>query len=408
MRLHVREHRRALLLVVLVLLALFLLETVSTVVNATEYNPGLKAGDYAVWKLDKFYDASTLRLDVISVNGTTVFGNMTLQREDGTIYEAPVSISLLYNGGPTDVYDTVVVFVKTINTTAISTLVQSSGVVNASVPETFRVSDLNSGPVPFSVKTTATYDLAGLASLPVNNELSITMTLSQLIATTCRGTVTDTSCLAQNGIASQSVAIPLTVGQSGAAMFQNSGNGTLSYTFSGLSLPPLFIAAGLHSGDQVAPAILQSVSGRGSAYILQSVRSLVGVSATISGGGIVTGSSSMVWDASTGLLVSYTLSGNVNRDMTLVATNVWSPESFNWPVFYTLTVDTLAAATIGSYAYITWSVVFLYFLVFMAFGAIDRARRLNLSGIRKYGPYALLVVFGLAVPVMLAYVAGVV
>ena len=381
--------------------------------SATQYIPGLKAGDYAVWTLSKFYDASTLRLDVSSVNGTIVTGNLTLQREDGSVYSSVVSISVLYGGGgATQAYDTVLVFVKAANATAVSVLVQSTGVVNATKTEVFQLSDLQVGPNSFDVASGSGYDLAGAASVPLSGQLSFVMTLSKLTTagastSACLGNPTLNGCAVPFGVVSQSITVPLSVGQSRSTVFQSASNSSLSYSFAGLDFPPLVIASRLRSGDQVAPGILASVEGKGSAYILQSVRTLVGISSSTMSADLAVGTSSMTWDSATGLLTDYSLSSTINRDMKLVATNAWKPEVFDWPVFSTLAADDIYAIFFGAYFYITWSLVFLYFWVYVAARVVDRARRLNLTSYRRYAPYVLLVVFGITIPVALNYWAGV-
>ena len=380
--------------------------------SATQYAPGLKAGDYAVWKLNKFYDASTLRLDVSSVNGTMVTGELTLQREDGSMYSSAVSISVLYGGGATQAYDTVLAFVKAVNATGVSVLIQSTGVINASKTEILSLSQLQSGPSTFDVASGSSYDLAGTASVPLDGQLSLVITLSKLTATggstsACLGNPTLNGCTVPLGVASQSVTVPLSVGESRSAVFQSAINGSLSYSFAGLEFPPLLIASGLVSGDQVAPGIQASVAGEGSAYILQSVRDLVGISSSTLGPDITAGTSSISWDSATGLLTSYSLSSTVNRQMELVATSAWTPEAFDWRVFSTLAVDDVYAVFFGAYFYITWSLVFLYLWVYVSARVVDRARRLSLSSFRRYGPYILLVIVGIAVPVALGYGGGV-
>ena len=380
--------------------------------SATQYGAGLKAGDYAVWKLNKFYDASTLRLDVSAVNGSVVTGSLTLQREDGSAYSSVVSISVLYGVGSSQAYDTVSIFVKTANATAASVLVQSTGVVKAMRTENLSLPLLEAGPRSFDVAASSTFDLAGTASVPLNGRLLVVMTLSELTGTgtstpSCLGNPTLSGCAVPLGVASQSVMVPLSVGQSSSAVFQTTGNGSLSYSFAGLDLPPLVIAAGLKSGDQVAPGILASVEEEGSSYILQNVRTLVGTSASAVGADLSVGTSSMTWDSATGLLTSYSLSSAVNRGMELVATNAWTPEGLDWPVFSTLAADDIYAVFFGAYFYITWSVMFLYLWVFLSARVVDRARRLNLTSARRYGRYFLLVAVGTIVPVALSYLAGV-
>ena len=381
--------------------------------GATQYAPGLKAGDYAVWKLDKFYDASTLRLDVSSVNATMVTGNLTLQREDGSKYSSMVSISVLYGGGTMQAYDTVLIFIKSVNATAVSALVQSTGVVNSSMTEDFSLPDLEARPFYFDVNSSSSsvYDLAGTASVPLNGQLSLVMTLSKLTAagqatSSCLGDPALNGCTVPYGVESQSVTVPLSVGGSRSAVFQSSVNGSLSYSFAGLDLPPLVIAAGLQSGDQVAPGILASVNERGSAYILRSVRDLVGITSSAVSADYSSGTSSMTRDASTGLLTTYSLSSDGNRHKTLVATNAWPPEAFDWPVFSTLAADDIYAVFFGAYFYMTWSLMFLYFWVYLSARVVDRARRLSIATSRRYVSYALLAFFGVVIPVALSYGAG--
>ena len=402
---------RRLVLLALAASILFVMSSLP-LASATQYAPGVKAGDYAVWKLDKFYDASTLRLDVSSVNGPIVTGNITLQREDGSVYSSAVSISVLYGGGATQAYDTVLVFVKSANATAASVLIQSTGVFDVTKTENLSLSYLEAGPSSFDVASDSGYDLAGTASVPLDGQLSLVITLSRLTTagqstSSCLGNPSLNGCAVPLGVASQSVTVPLSVGQSRSAVFQSAINSSLSYSFAGLDLPPLVIASGLHSGDQVAPGILASVGGGGSAYILQGVRNLVGISSSSIGTDITVGTSSMTWDSATGLLTSYSLSSTVNRRMELVATNAWTPEAFDWPVFSTLAADDIYAVFFGAYFYITWSLIFLYLWVYMSARVVDRSRRLSLSSYRRYGPYTLLVIFAIAIPVALSYWAGV-
>ena len=412
MRFHSERAGWKFLLLALSTSALFVMSSLPPA-SATQYAPGLKAGDYAVWTLNKFYDASTLRLDVSSVNRTMVTGNLTLQREDGSVYSSIVSISVLYGGGgATQAYDTVLVFVKAANATAVSVLIQSTGVVNATKTEVFLLSQLEAGPSFFDVASSSVYDLAGAASVPLSGKLSFVITLSKLTTagastSACLGNPALNGCAVPFGVASQSVTVPLSVGQSGSTVFQSAGNSSLSYTFAGLDLPPLVIASGLKSGDQVAPGILASVEGKGSAYILQSVRTLVGISSSTMGADLAVGTSSMAWDSATGVLTSYSLSSTVNRNMKLVATNAWKPEAFDWPVFSTLAADDIYAVFFGAYFYITWSLIFLYLWVYLSARVVDRARRLNLTSYRRYAPYALLVVIGVTIPMALNYWAGV-
>ena len=380
--------------------------------GATQYAPGLKAGDYAVWKLDRFYDASTLKLNVTSVNGTVVTGALTLQREDGSAYSSIVSISVLYDGGVARAYDTVLVLVETANSTGVTVLFQSTGVVNSSKAEDLSLPSMEARPISFDVASNPLYDLAATASVPLNGQLSFVATLSKLTAAgastpTCLGNPTLSGCAVPYGVASQSLTIPLSVGQSRSAVFQSAINNSLSYSFAGLDLPPLLIASGLESGDQVAPGIQASVEGEGSAYLLQSVRNLVGVSSSAVGTDITVGTSSMTWDSATGVLTSYSLSSTVNRQMTLVATNAWNPEAFDWPVFSTLAADDVYAVFFGAYFYITWSLMFLYVWVYLSARFVDRARRLGLGSYRRYVPYTLLMVLGFSIPVALSYWAGV-
>ena len=379
--------------------------------RATQYVPGLKAGDYAVWKLDKFYDASTLRLDVSSVNGTVVTGNLTLQREDGSVYSSTTSISLLYGGGVMQAYDTVLVIVKSANATAASILIQSTGVVNSTRTLNFALSSLEAGPSSFDVASSSSYDLAGTASVPLGGQFSIVIALSRLTTagsstSSCLGNPTLNGCSVPFGVVSQSVTVPLSAGESRSTVFQSAINSSLSYSFAGLDLPPLVIASGLRSGDQVAPGILASVAGRGSAYLLKSVRGLVGISSSTLGAGATIGTSSMTWDSSTGLLTSYTLSSTVNRGMKLVATDAWLPQAFDWAVFSTLAADDMYAVFFGAYFYVTWSAIFLYLWVYVSARVVDRARRLDLGSYRRYVPYGLLVILGVGVPAALSYWAG--
>ncbi|MDG6918648.1 MAG: hypothetical protein JRN62_04335 [Nitrososphaerota archaeon] len=406
MRVLSRKRRRRLLIgLAVVLVLLFVLSTLQYV-QATEYVPGVKPGDYAVWKLTKFYDASTLRMQVMSVNGSVVVANMTLQREDGSVYSSVVPISILYGGGSFTAYDTVLAYVGAVNSTSVSVLVQSTGVVNASVTKVLSLSALADSVDSFTVTSNLIYELTGTVSVPVNGQLTFVMALSKLSVTECSGSAQTRGCTVPLGIASQSFTVPLSSGRSGSSVFQSMGNSSLSYSFGGLDLPPLLIASGLHGGDQVAPSVLESVSGRGSAYLLQSVRGLVGVSASSVISGVVTGSVSMVWDSETGILTSYSLSGAVNRGVTLVGTNAWAPEAFNLQVFSTLAIDDLFAAFFGAYLYVTWSAVFLYVWVYLFARTVDRARRLSLTGVRKYGPYTVMTIFMFLVPVFLYFLAG--
>ena len=392
--------------------SVFLVMSSLPLASATQYTPGLKAGDYAVWRLDKFYDASTLRLDVSSVNGPVVTGNLTLQREDGSVYSSAISVSVLYGGGVTQAYDTVLVFIKYANATSASVLIQSTGVFDITKTENLSLSYLEAGPSSFDVASNSGFDLAGTASVPLNGQLSLVITLSRLTTagqstSSCQGNPALNGCVVPLGVATQSVTVPLSVGQSRSAVFQSAINGSLSYSFAGLNLPPLVIASGLHSGDQVAPGILASVGGRGSAYLLQGVRNLVGISSSSISADLSVGTSSMTWDSATGLLTSYSLSSTVNRRMELIATNAWTPEAFDWPVFSTLATDDIYAVFFGAYFYITWSLVFLYLWIYMSARVVDRSRRLSLTSYRRYGPYALLVIFAFAIPIALSYWAGV-
>ncbi|MDG6933073.1 MAG: hypothetical protein JRN68_00070 [Nitrososphaerota archaeon] len=386
------------------LVMLFVLSTLQYV-QATEYVPGVKPGDYAVWKLAKFYDASTLRMQVVSVNGSVVVANMTLQREDGSVYSSVVPISVQYGGGSFAAYDTVLAYVNSVNSTSVSVLVQSTGVVNASVAKVLSLSGLTSSVDTFTVASNLTYELTGTVSVPVNGQLMFVMALSKLSVTECNGTKLQ-GCTVPLGIASQSFTVPMSSGSSGSSVFQSTENSSLFYSFAGLDLPPLLIASGLQGGDQVAPGILESVNGKGSAYIMKSVRGLVGVSTSSVIAGTVTGSVSMVWDSETGILTSYSLSGAINRGVKLVSTNAWAPEAFNLQVFSTLAIDDLFAAFFGAYFYVTWSAIFLYVWIYLFAKTIDRARRFSLTGLRKYGPYAAMIILMFFVPFFLNFLAG--
>lgn len=364
MRFRVGNRQKLVVLVVLAVLALIVLQSVP-LVRATQYVPGLKAGDTATWSLLHFNNASQVSMTVLSVNGSVVIASLTLTPDSGGEVVRAVAFDVLGRPLKSSTED-VTLRVSNGTSTSMVLSVAASGVLNSSATETLSKSDITNGLAFFqlqkngySLQTSVFMNSIGIGQAPVYM-VSMTLYLSscQQSSRSEQGSCTSSPVGSENAQFSGAVGSQVSLS---IPALPNIGASTF-----GLSLPPLVIASVLSAGDQINPYTAVSLSAS-SGIILGASRQEVTAS-------VDTGASTQetyAWDRLSGLLASYSESGSTRRQMQLVSTNVWSPTPDDVNVVMTNVLNFIGYVLFGSPAPFSWGGINLYLSSFVFFTIKD-------------------------------------